>query len=194
MNQDGSLRARLKNETADAHVAIETRMGIMADGLTIERYIEILRAFYSFYVPFESKLTSLVGISEAASFYAPARLKREHLERDLAYFDQRNGGLVTLPETNREAFQFLESNQAWGALYVVEGSTLGGQLITRHMRERLNLQSGAGLEFFAGYGDQTGARWKEFCVALGQLEARNVEPDEVILGANRTFRIMSERF
>jgi heme oxygenase len=56
---------------------------------------------------------------------------------------------------------------ALGCLYVLEGATLGGQLIGRQVQRQLGLRSEHGCAFFAGYGaDQTGPMWKAFSEAV----------------------------
>ena len=55
--------------------------------------------------------------------------------------------------------------QAYGALYVVEGSVLGGRLIRNTIAERGRDLDG--LDFLDPYGTATGERWRTF---LAQLE------------------------
>lgn len=47
-----------------------------------------------------------------------------------------------------------------GILYTIEGSTLGGQVIARLLRQYA--PPGIPLQFFSGYGELTGQRWSEF--------------------------------
>lgn len=76
-------------------------------------------------------------------------------------------------------------SQAFGALYVLEGSSLGGRIISRMMKnkEGLPLHTG-GLRFFEGYGKETGEKWKAF------LEALNGQPEgeAIVAAANQTFQ------
>ena len=43
-----------------------------------------------------------------------------------------------------------------GAMYVMEGSTLGGQLIARHVELVLGLTAGQGNAHFRGHNERTG--------------------------------------
>jgi hypothetical protein len=52
---------------------------------------------------------------------------------------------------------------AIGVQYVLEGSSLGGQILSRQLKNALGFTSHHGGCFFAGYGDETSARWKNFC-------------------------------
>ncbi len=49
-----------------------------------------------------------------------------------------------------------------GSMYVLEGSTLGGQYIARTVEQNLGLAPGEGDAYFRGYGDQTMVKWAEF--------------------------------
>ncbi len=49
---------------------------------------------------------------------------------------------------------------AFGALYVLEGSTIGGLIIKKMISEKLGSEEG--MSFFEGYGKKTAERWKVF--------------------------------
>nr|GFC70870.1 hypothetical protein [Tanacetum cinerariifolium] len=54
--------------------------------------------------------------------------------------------------------------QLLGAMYVVEGSTLGGQVIARQLaKSNIPMRS-----YFSGYAERTGPLWKVFCQLLTQ--------------------------
>ncbi len=56
--------------------------------------------------------------------------------------------------------------EALGCLYVLEGSTLGGQVLSRHVREAMDIVPGRGGSFFASDGRDVGAMWRAFRAAL----------------------------
>ena len=60
---------------------------------------------------------------------------------------------------------------AWGSLYVLEGSALGGQAITRALAPA-GLRPGAGASYFHGWGDATARMWLEFRALLESELAR----------------------
>jgi heme oxygenase len=72
------------------------------------------------------------------------------------------------------------------AMYVMEGSTLGGQIIARHVQTSLFLTQDHGNAFFRGHGAQTGPLWKEFCDMLTTRISHD-ETDEVITSAKAMF-------
>jgi len=49
-----------------------------------------------------------------------------------------------------------------GMMYPLEGSTLGGQVISKHLRRNLGLTPDHGARFFHGYGDDTESFWSAF--------------------------------
>jgi heme oxygenase len=73
-----------------------------------------------------------------------------------------------------------------GALYVFEGATLGGQLISRHLEEKLGLRDGAGYRYYRSYGPDVGRRWQEFR-ALLQEHATTGSDDAIVASAADTF-------
>jgi heme oxygenase len=73
----------------------------------------------------------------------------------------------------------------------MEGSTLGGQIIARHVESALPLAQGHGDVFFRGHGSQTGALWKEFCEML-KNQVPNHETNRVIISAKAMFATFGE--
>lgn len=168
--------ARLKSETQALHEATEARMPVMDPALTREAYAGLLAQLYALVAPLE---TRLLALDLPASLSLEDRLKTPALRRDLAALGaaippERADGLpASVPE-------------GLGSLYVLEGGTLGGQIISRHLGPRLGLEAGAGLAYFSGYGPQTGPMWKRF----GEAMTREVSPEEeaaVVRGARETF-------
>ena len=77
-----------------------------------------------------------------------------------------------------------------GALYVLEGSTLGGQMIARMLQKNplLNLVPGQ-LNFFLGYKKETGPKWKSFQAALNLLDG---ETETLVSTARQTFSLFTQ--
>lgn len=77
-----------------------------------------------------------------------------------------------------------ELARAWGCLYVIEGSTLGGQHISRF----LDQQDIDPLKscFFHSYGPKTPEKWKQFLSLLDDA-AENEDHEAIVAGAVDTF-------
>ena len=77
-----------------------------------------------------------------------------------------------------------------GALYVAEGSSLGGQVIQRTLLSNENLHDIDKTLFYKGYAEQTGPMWKQFMAYLETMPVEATEIPEVVAGAQDAFGVM----
>ena len=77
--------------------------------------------------------------------------------------------------------------EALGCLYVLEGSTLGGKIITAHLKRVLPLDESRGCSFFNSYGDDVGPMWSSFLGILSRHCERHDDADVVVHSACQTF-------
>ncbi|AKQ69061.1 bacteriophytochrome heme oxygenase BphO [Myxococcus hansupus] len=135
--------------------------------LTPSAYRRHLEALLGFYAPLEARLASL-PLERLAGLAIQERWKVSLLEEDLRAFGHDAHSLARLPRC--EALPALPGlPEALGCLYVLEGSTLGGQLILRHLRRQFESASPpATFSFFNAYGDAVGPRWRAFGDAVNQ--------------------------
>ena len=61
----------------------------------------------------------------------------------------------------RPSVRLVSKGSLLGALYVLEGSTLGGVQIARALKDRVGDGLGKALLFFVGRGERQGAMWRE---------------------------------
>jgi heme oxygenase (biliverdin-IX-beta and delta-forming) len=61
--------------------------------------------------------------------------------------------------------------QTSGSLHVLEGSTLGGQVIAPRLERSLGFADGRGYTFFRSYGREVGAMWRGLGARLLALPA-----------------------
>lgn len=81
---------------------------------------------------------------------------------------------------------------ALGALYILEGSSLGGRVIARHLRRYLG-DPLPGEHFFQFHEDHAAADWKAFGLALEGLAAAGlIDPEAVIAAARGVFTTIYE--
>ncbi len=79
-------------------------------------------------------------------------------------------------------------SEAFGALYVIEGSKLGGRFILRDLSARLGSEIDGATAFFQGHGEQAGASWNAFKHSLDAFLFENSgEFPRVAAGAKSTF-------
>lgn len=179
----GALFERLKLETRPAHDVIEAALGLTSESLSSDTYRHTLERFYGFYCPVEADLRALGGWA-GRGLNLGARQKTPLLEADLRALGlDAPGGLPVC--TERPALA--DAAAAFGCLYVLEGATLGGQLIRRHVRARLGVTPESGGRFFYGYGEQTGATWQAFRSALTAFATTRDTQDAVVVTAVATF-------
>lgn len=82
-----------------------------------------------------------------------------------------------------------------GTLYAIEGATLGGQVISRHLQTTLGLTASTGARFFNGYGDtlSTQQHWQEFCQFAGSIADRPQLVLSAQLAAVRMFELIESQ-
>ena len=74
-----------------------------------------------------------------------------------------------------------------GALYVGEGSALGGRELARGLDRLLGTDVKKGRQFFIGRGAGTGAAWKSYLEQLSAAPLEQSVRSEIIKGAVETF-------
>lgn len=180
MPEPHSRLTLLRARTRAAHASIETvpaMARLMAPDLTLAEYIDVLQCMYAFHDAVEPPVArALRQVPEAAPLLTTVRM--DALVDDLAWFGVR-------PSLPTPALPGLTSMAAaLGALYVVEGSNLGGRIIGRHVSVSLGVSDGAGGSFYCGHGAETArARWQTLCALLEGPIAGPAAADETIAAA-----------
>jgi heme oxygenase len=170
---------RLRQETEVDHQAVEGAVPLMQEGLNTAQYVQCLQRIYGVVAAWEERAAEV-----APQWLRPALAARQRkplLELDLAWFGVTKYGerRPALPEMNDLA-------SLYGTMYVMEGSTLGGQFIARHVETALHLTEGQGNSYFRGHGNQTGLMWKEFCEML-KLRIPDEQTEAVVISAKAMF-------
>jgi heme oxygenase (biliverdin-IX-beta and delta-forming) len=180
-----SLFERLRAETATAHRDLEARMDLGSGALVRSRYVELLRNFRRANGAYEAVAGPALPDDLRPMF--DARRKTGLLDEDLRHF-----GAIERerPDDLADAQRLIggRSHAAIGAMYVFEGSTLGGAVIARHLEARLGLRTVEGRRYFTPYGGHTGAMWRAF---KARIEARvgddRAGRDAIVAAADATF-------
>jgi heme oxygenase len=172
-------------ETAAAHALIEARLGLPAAVRTPQDYAVLLGRFFGIYRSLEQLLAGFPDWSESG-IALPARGHAECLAADL---EALNVDPRTLPLIPRRLLPELPAfPHAVGALYVLEGATLGGRLIMRDLEPRLGPAIAGATCFFGGRGELAVPMWRHFSAALDTFGRE--QPGHhaaVVAGAERTF-------
>lgn len=173
MEQKLNLSDYLKIESLRAHESIERSFDLMSVVAHEHSYIEVLKAFYSYYRQIEVFLENFAKDLSQIGLDLTARLKLQFLKEDLHHYRLTN--LEDLPRLKEHQLpQIRNVLEALGVLYVLEGSTLGAQVISLQLkRSKLLGANGEGGRFLSGYGDKTHEMWATFKIALNRFSGHN---------------------
>ena len=120
--------------------------------------LRLVELYFGFWAPLEEKLSGLAMLQNP-DLALPGRLKCPLLREDLLILG-RDPATVRWCERLPVLDTFL---QGLGCLYVMEGSTLGSQIISRHLKENFQMEERSGAAFFNAYGGlKLDHCWMEF--------------------------------
>lgn len=173
------LTKELRQHTAAIHAASEKKMILALKRISSpEDYVHLLNWLYGFYAPMESLIKP--WLPEDAFPGMSKRFRADDLLTDI-----RDTGLPIPPQDTCNDLPLVSSfHQALGALYVLEGSTLGGRVIAGMISRQLgSLKS---LNFFNSYGAETDRMWEEFKQLLDQPFS-DKERQTILDTAEKTF-------
>jgi heme oxygenase len=173
-----SIAQVVKNETACAHRDVEEVLLPALQSIhSLRDCADILKAFYGFFQPTEESIRQYI---------TPSILPDIEKRRNASLI---TGDLLALKSSGDLPLcsslpQIKNSSQAFGALYVLEGSTLGGRIITKMLAKNKDVAiPSAALNFFGGYKEETGKMWTAFVDALNKQK----DTGTIVLAANETF-------
>lgn len=182
MSADPILEA-LKSQTQPLHAQLEARVDILNRLQSPDVYQQLLAAFYGFYAPVESRLRECFELkSEGLDF--ESRRKVPLLTADLKHWNVAVSELPLASDVPRVA----SAAEGFGCLYVLEGATLGSQIIKRLLMQHLSVSVENGGAFFNAYGDRVMEMWHSFRASVSQFaSAHPHEHDTIIATAQDTF-------
>jgi heme oxygenase len=179
------LSTKIKEATKAAHQDLEIKVVKKLKAIRSNKdYAELLRFFYAYFNHVEKAIDR---------FITPAVLPDYKDRRNSAYLkndiEALGGNTNNLPVTTVPDIHM--TLQALGALYVMEGSIMGGPIIVQ-MLSKAGIHEG--LSFFSGYGADTGQKWGAFVSILNQ-QANNEQDEALVIdAANATFNHFGEVF
>lgn len=190
---DGVNVERLRAETRDEHEAVEELVPLMGNDLTRAQYVDVLQRLYPVVRGWE-----IWALDHAPAIYRgllAERQRSEHIQRDLHALGADPASENTNPIERRLTAAFAggapgttaTAASFLGAMYVMEGSTLGGQYIAKHVQDQLALDPGQGNAYFRGYAEKTGSMWQSFRQHL--IDLPEEQGGEVIAAAKAMFGI-----
>lgn len=171
----GPRRDRLRHATGTLHGGLETRIEAAGSFDSTDGYVRHLDAV----APLYAALEGMLDAAGAGRFVPdwPQRRKAGLIRADLRALGAATGTDVPVPCPASGAGLPLTPRHAgavFGALYVLEGATLGGAVLARRVL-RLGLTRERGAASLDPYGPDRGAMWRGF---LGALEGAALTPEE----------------
>ncbi|MEB0045920.1 MULTISPECIES: biliverdin-producing heme oxygenase [unclassified Pseudomonas] len=174
----------LRAGTAQLHIALEKRLPFFSATLNTGHYRLLIQAYYGFYHVLEQRLEASGLIPH--DFDLSERLKTATLRRDLQALGLADDVIARLPVC-QVLPAIVSTGSCLGVLYVLEGATLGGQILRREIAARLHLDADTGAAFLEIYGAATGRFWREFTDYLCAQRLDAGERHAAVSAAQDTF-------
>ncbi|HEX8593933.1 MAG TPA: biliverdin-producing heme oxygenase [Pseudomonas sp.] len=157
----------LRDATAAAHRSLEKRLPFISAHLDRGLYVRLIEAYYGFYFSLERQLGRVPDMDLAS---LDERQKAPLLIADLQALGVGAERIASLALC-RELPPLGNRLQALGAMYVMEGATLGGQVLSRVVQRKLSIGGESGGAFLNVYGSTTSQMWEDFLALLSAVDA-----------------------
>jgi heme oxygenase len=169
---------RLRNRTEAAHIKLEDGIGFSKRTMSeagVCRFLERMHGFFRAWEPWVAASAIDPGL------FGPRR-KLGLIEADLRRLGSTDlGNLPAYPMP----FDPATPENVMGSLYVIEGSTLGGLVIRKWLKDAPWMPDG-GFAYFYSYGREAPAMWRAFQdILVGFATPTNA--DAIIEAANDTY-------
>ena len=183
----GDVLHLLRSGTAAEHAAVERSLDLLDPALDPARLRTVLSRMHGFWRAAEAGLDDW-----AARCPTDAEAVTWGARRRAGLFAEDLGALGAVPTDDEPRLEPVTgTDEALGRLYVLEGSTLGGSFIDRHLGT-LPALGGIRLRAFSPYGAETGAMWHAFRRATRDRVARGGDPEAMLAAATGTFRSLAQ--
>ena len=186
-----AILSRLKAETQANHNRIEKvscMRRLFASDYSTSEYRDCLALMLGFYDAIEPIIFHCLGDELRPSFLY--RSKTDLLKRDLTELGLGEREIAALPRCRLKPY-VNSTAQSLGVWYVLEGSTLGGQVISRQLQQQLGESASQFMHFHNGYGEHTRISWLAFCELVEERVSFD-ESHELITAARLTFDYLTE--
>ena len=176
-----TFRQKIKAATQPYHDQTEQLPTRSVGEFTLADYQDFLLTSWLFHRSLEPAFTDFLPASLQETLQWADRRKTPRLERDLDELGVDYRPLSALP------FEAHTLPEALGAMYVSEGSTLGGMMMKKMWQDHPVIGDRSSFAFLGCYGSQTGARWKSFLQVLEAAVPQPTDQEAAIASAEATF-------
>ncbi|QDE38774.1 biliverdin-producing heme oxygenase [Luteibacter pinisoli] len=164
----------LREHTRDAHDAAEATAGmraLLSGAMNEAGYHGLLAAQLRLFVAWEhERAGEITAAADAWAYQSRIPL----LETDLSLHGNLPARVISHVDVPPEF---------WGELYVIEGSTLGGQVIVRQLRTQFPALPHA----YYAMGESAPGQWRRFQQVLDRMLPDRTAQSLAIVGAQRMF-------
>lgn len=174
----------LKEQTKALHDQVEEKMKsqkIMDRSFSLQEYHQLLRSNYYFLLEFEDAVFANISNETKVKLQSDERRKLPVITKDLAGFED-------LENSHSKDISIKNEAEALGILYVMEGSTLGGNIIAKNLAKNPTFDE-VSFHYFGFYGEKTGPLWKNFKEVIEE-KALVADAQDFLDGANRAYQFL----
>ncbi|MGY1725208.1 biliverdin-producing heme oxygenase [Blastococcus sp. SYSU DS0533] len=184
---DDDVLHALRTGTAGEHQLVEDTLDLLDPALDRQRLAHVLGLLHGFWTAAERGLDEWATRhpADAATVDWDRRRRAGLFAVDLATLG------ATVPGAAPELPAVTGTDEALGRLYVLEGSTLGGTFIDRHLATLPRL-AGVHLRAFSPYGADTGAMWAAYRRVARAHVAAGGDAGRVVSAAREVFGALAE--
>ncbi len=182
----------LRAGTADRHRAVDQhpRMRrLLGASPSLDDYGDVLQCLHQLHVRFEPAMRRAL---EAAPEPHAGSHKLPSLESDLRALG-RAVPERPWPEVGDTAPPgTIALAQHVGTFYVLEGASLGGQVLARHLAATLGPSVAGALRYYTGHGAQTRLQWARSCDSIARSLVDPPAIDLAVRQALQVFRVFEQ--
>lgn len=159
----------------------ESMMPYISKIQSVESYGKLLSFFYAFYEPIYHN----IEIFLPPNFLEDYALRR----KPTALINDLHSLNINIPTHFCSNIPLISSGAAAvGALYVLEGSAMGGMVLKKIIAANLQANEQDAFNFFGFYGNKTAEKWRLFVDAVNTYPFSEPEQQLVIDTVNDTFK------
>ena len=175
----------LKTNTSQYHDEIEAKLESkrLFDGtFTQDNYYKMLLVNHQFIKAYETEIHSLLNENDLNLLNEINFNKLALIEKDLVELNLAPKELTPIENLENRA-------EALGALYVIEGSMLGGMVIAKQLKKYPELET-ASFNYFGHYGNHIGPIWKDFVAYMNENLMTEEDKKLALVGAVKAYQYL----
>ncbi|MEM1137118.1 MAG: biliverdin-producing heme oxygenase, partial [Bacteroidota bacterium] len=162
---------------------------IMDGSINLEEYSELILKQFYLHKALEQQFENILTAKEKQQLRLGERKKVHLLKYDMLELDI-DEKMLCFNKVPQLAINNLE--EAIGAMYVLEGSTLGGAVIRRKLEKNLQIQRNSSFNFYGCYGENTGSFWKAFIMQATIIGKTPKSQEKIVNKAVETFKYFED--